>query len=214
MANAKRATAAPDADASRTASPAARAGAEARAGGGAQLAVDFGPVALFMIAYNLAHRGADANQAIFIATGVFMAATLAAFLYALLVQKRVAPLLIVTAVIVGVFGGLTIWLHNAMFIKIKPTIINLLFAGAIFGGLLVRQNVLKILLRISIDLPDRIWTILAVRYGLFFVFQAVLNEVIWRNFSESFWANFKLLGVMPIHFAFVALNVPLIMKHL
>jgi intracellular septation protein len=101
-----------------------------------------------------------------------------------------------------------------MFIKIKPTIINLLFAGAIFGGLLVRQNVLKILLRISIDLPDRIWTILAVRYGLFFVFQAVLNEVIWRNFSESFWANFKLLGVMPIHFAFVALNVPLIMKHM
>ena len=192
----------------------ARAAPPAKSGGGAQIAVDFGPVAIFMIAYNLAHRGANPDQAIFIATGVFMAATLAAFVYAMFVQKRVPPMLIVTAVVVSIFGGLTIWLHNPVFIKIKPTIINLLFATAIFGGLAVKQNVWKILFEGTFELPERIWTILAVRYGLFFIFLAGLNEFIWRSFSESFWANFKFLGVMPITLAFVALNIPLVMKHM
>jgi intracellular septation protein len=184
------------------------------AGGAAQILVDFGPVALFMIAYNLAHRGAYAAHAIFIATGLFMAATLAALIYAIAVQKRTPPMLIVTAVVVAIFGGLTIWLHNPVFIKIKPTIVNLLFAAAIFGGLAFKQNVWKILLQGSLDLPERIWTIFALRYGFFFVFLAGLNEVVWRNFSESFWANFKFLGVMPITLAFAVANIPLLVKHI
>ena len=181
-------------------------------GASGQLLVDLGPVALFMLTYNLAHRF-DATHAIFWATGVFMAATLAGLAYARFVQKRTPPMLIVTAVVVLVFGGLTIALQNALFIKIKPTIINLLYATVIFGGLLFRQNIWKMLFRSAFDLPDHAWNILAVRWGSFFVFLAALNEVVWRNTSEEFWANFKFFGVFPITIAFALANVPLLMKH-
>jgi intracellular septation protein len=185
----------------------------ATGGGFAQIAVDFGPVALFMITYNLVHRN-DPQNAIFVATGVFMAATAVALAFAFLKQKRVPPMLLVTAVIVGVFGGLTIYLKDATFIKLKPTIINLLFATAIFGGLLFKQNVWKMLFQTAFTLPDRIWNIFAIRWGLFFIFLAGLNEFIWRNFSEEFWANFKFFGVLPITLVFAMLNAPLMMKHM
>jgi intracellular septation protein len=185
----------------------------ATGGGMAQIAVDFGPVAIFMITYNLVHRS-QPTEAIFVATGVFMAATALALAFAIFKQKRVPPMLLVTAVIVGVFGGLTIYLKDALFIKLKPTIINLLFASAIFGGLLFKQNVWKMLFRTAFTLPDRVWNIFAIRWGLFFIFLAALNEFIWRNFSEEFWANFKFLGVLPITFLFAMLNAPLMMKHM
>jgi intracellular septation protein len=181
--------------------------------GGSQVLVDLGPVALFMITYNAATRFAP-GEAIFWATGAFMVATLCALAYARLVQRRTPPMLLVTAVIVVIFGGLTIALHNALFIKIKPTIINLLYAGAIFGGLAFGQNVWKILFRGAFTLPNRAWTILAVRWGLFFLFLALLNEVIWRNFSEAFWANFKFLGVIPLTVAFATANAPLMIKYM
>ncbi len=143
-----------------------------------------------------------------------MAATLAALCFAFFVQKRVPPMLLITAVVVGVFGGLTIWLHNPVFVKMKPTVINLLFAAAIFGGLAFKQNVMKILFQSSLDMPERIWRTLAVRYGFFFIFLAGLNEVIWRNFSESFWVNFKLVGVVALTLAFAAANIPLIARNM
>ncbi len=185
----------------------------ATGGGLGQIAVDFGPVALFMITYNLVHRNQPDN-AIFVATGVFMAATAAALAYAFIKQKRVPPMLLVTAVIVGVFGGLTIYLKDATFIKLKPTIINLLFASAIFGGLLFKQNVWKMLFHTTFKLPDRVWNILAIRWGLFFIFLAGLNEFIWRTYSEAFWANFKFFGVLPITLAFAIANLPLTLKHM
>lgn len=185
---------------------------KAPTGASGQLLVDLGPVALFMLTYNLAHRF-DEPRAIFWATGVFMAATLAGLAYARFVQKRTPPMLIVTAVVVLLFGGLTLALHDALFIKIKPTIINLLYASVIFGGLLFRQNIWKMLFRSAFDLPDKAWNILAVRWGLFFIFLAILNEVVWRNASEAFWANFKFFGVFPITIAFALANVPLLLKH-
>ncbi|HVY02419.1 MAG TPA: septation protein A [Caulobacterales bacterium] len=181
--------------------------------GAHEILIDFGPVAVFMVSYNLIHR-ARPDEAIFYATGLFMAATLAALAYSFFVQKRVPPMLLITAVVVGVFGGLTIWLHNPVFVKMKPTVINLLFAAAIFGGLLFKQNVLKILLQATFDLPERIWTIFAVRYGFFFIFLAGLNEFIWRTFSESFWVNFKLIGVLTITILFGLAQIPLIGKHM
>lgn len=180
--------------------------------GWTQIGVDLGPVALFMLTYNIAQRF-DKAQAIFWATGVFMIATLAGLAYARFVQKRTPPMLIVTAVVVLAFGGLTLILKDALFIKLKPTIINLLYAAAIFGGLLFQQNIWKMLFRHAFDLPDRAWNILAVRWGLFFVFLAALNEVVWRNTSEAFWANFKFFGVFPITIAFALANVPLVLKH-
>jgi intracellular septation protein len=178
-----------------------------------QLAVDLGPAIVFMVSYNLARRF-DATNAIFWSTGLFMAATVVALGWAFQVQKRAPPMLLVTAAIVLVFGGLTIYLHDATFAYVKPTIINCLFAAAIFGGLVVKRNVWKLLFQSAFDLPDRIWTILAVRWGFFYLFLAGLNEVIWRTQTEAFWANFKVFGVMPITFLFLLANLPLTLKYM
>lgn len=181
-------------------------------GQGAKLLVEVGPIFVFMVTYNVANRSRP-DEAIFIATAVFIAATLAALAYAWLHQRRVPLMLVVTAVIVTVFGGLTLALQDAIFVKIKPTIVNLLYAAAIFGSLLVGRNIWKLLFSQVFTLPDRIWNILAARWGAWFVFLAVLNEFIWRNFSEAFWANFKFWGVMPLTIAFAMANLPITMKH-
>lgn len=176
------------------------------------LLVELGPAGSFMIAYNV-WLGRDPENAIFVATGVFMAATVVALAYAWLVQKRTPPMLLVSSAIILVFGALTLILHDRWFAFVKPTIINLLFAAAIFCGLLVGKNVWKMLFGAAFDLPDVIWRILAVRYGLFYIALAVLNEIIWRNTSEAFWANFKVVGVIPITMAFIAAQIPLTMKY-
>lgn len=176
-----------------------------------QVLVELGPAASFMISYNVM-QGRDPENAIFWATGVFMVATVIALVYARLVQKRTPPMLLVSSAIVLVFGALTLALHDRWFAYIKPTIINLLFASAIFGGLLVGKNVWKMLFGAAFDLPDSAWTILAVRYGLFYIALAILNEAIWRTQTELFWANFKLVGVIPITMIFIALQIPLTMK--
>ncbi len=178
-----------------------------------RLLVDLGPVIAFMIAYNLANRFAAAGQAIYWGTGVFVAATLAALGYAWLKERRLPPMLLVTGVVVLTFGGLTLWLRDPVFIKMKPTIVNLLYASAIFGGLLVGQNVWRLLFEGAFPgLPDATWRSLAVRWGVFFVFLAGLNEFVWRTFSETFWANFKVFGVLPITFLFALGNIPLLMQ--
>jgi intracellular septation protein len=185
----------------------------ARPGHGvSQLAVELGPALVFMVSYNVVRRS-QPESAIFWATGLFMAATTLALAFAWLVQKRTPPMLLVTAAIVLVFGALTLALQNAYFAYIKPTIINGLFAAAIFGGLIVKRNVWKLLFESAFKLPDRIWHILAVRWGVFYIFLAALNEIIWRTQSEVFWANFKLLGVIPITFAFMLANLPITLKN-
>lgn len=186
--------------------------AKETAAGGAKILVEVGPIAIFMIAYNVANRMAP-DDAIFIATGVFIVSTLAALAWAWLKDKRVPPMLLVSGVLVTFFGGLTLALHDALFIKIKPTIVNLLYAGVILGSVFVGRNVWKMLFAAAFTLPDRVWNILAVRWGLWFVFLAVLNEVVWRNTSEAFWANFKFWGVLPLTLAFAMANVPITLKH-
>jgi intracellular septation protein len=97
----------------------------------------------------------------------------------------------------------------------KPTIVNLLYAGVILGGLAVKQNLWKMLFEGAFPaLPEKVWTTFALRWGVFFLFLAGLNEVVWRNFSEAFWANFKVFGVMPLTFLFMLANMPLLMKHM
>lgn len=187
----------------------------AKKGGASQILVDLGPVIIFMLTYNFGRRFVPAGQEIFLATGVFVIATLIAVGYAWFVQRRLPPMLIVTAVVVCVFGGLTLALHNALFIKIKPTIINLLYAAVILGGLAVKQNVWKMMFQSAFPaLPEKVWTVFALRWGVFFIFLAGVNEFVWRNFSESFWANFKVFGVMPMTFLFMLANMPLLMKHM
>lgn len=174
--------------------------------------VELGPAASFMISYNV-WQGRDPANAIFVATGVFMVATVIALAYAWLVQKRTPPMLLVSSAIILVFGAATLILHDRWFAFIKPTIINLLFAAAIFGGLLVGKNVWKMLFSAAFDLPDSVWSILAVRYGIFYIGLAILNEVIWRTQTEAFWANFKVVGVIPITMLFIAAQIPITMKY-
>jgi intracellular septation protein len=177
----------------------------------ARLLVDVGPLVIWIIAYNVASRTAP-DEAVYIATGVYMAATLAAAAYAVIREKRMPLMLAVTAVIVVIFGGATLIFHNATFAYVKPTIIYSLFAVGIFGSLAVRQNVLKSLLGSAFNLPERAWRIYGIRWGLWFVFLAILNEVIWRNFSEQFWANSK-LGFVVLVLLFSFANMPFILKH-
>ena len=194
-------------------------------GQGAKLLVDFGPVFVFMIAYNVANRTAK-DEALFIATGAFMAATALALAYSWLKERRIPPMLLVSGVIVMVFGALTLFLHDGVFIKIKPTIVNGLYAAVLLGGLLVGTNVWKLLFSGVFTLPDRIWNILAVRWALWFIFLAILNEILWRappdafwlqwsnTDAETFWANFKFFGVLPMTIAFALANVPITAKYL
>jgi intracellular septation protein len=170
-----------------------------------KLTLDIGPLVLFF--------AANAKFGIFVATGVFMAAVLIALAVGYANTRRIEIMPLVTAIIVLIFGGLTIVLHNATFIKIKPTIIYLLFGGTLIGGLAVGKSFLGTLLDSVFDLTEEGWRKLTWRWALFFFALAVLNEIVWRNFSTDIWVSFKLFGVVPLTFLFGALQYPLLMKY-
>jgi intracellular septation protein len=150
---------------------------------------------------------------VYIATGLFIIATLAAIAYCKFRIGRIPPVLIVTGVLVTAFGGLTIALHDENFIKIKPTIVYLFYAAAILGSMLFKLNIWKLLFRHVFTLPDRIWTVLALRWSAFFVFMAIVNEIIRQTQSTEFWVNSRLLIVFPLIVVFSLANVPLVLKH-
>ena len=180
---------------------------------GAQLLVDLGPILVFVLSFNILQRMRP-DDAIYWATGLFIIATLMAIAYSWLRTRFVPPVLIVTGVLVTAFGGLTIALHDEEFVKIKPTFVYLFYAAAIFISLLIRQNVWKLLLKHAFTFPDRIWNILAARWGAFFLFMAGVNEAIRLTQTTEFWVNSRLFIVYPLIFAFMLLNLPLTMKHI
>ncbi len=170
-----------------------------------KLVLDIGPLVLFF--------ATNAKFGIFAATGVFMAAVLVALVVAYVMTKRIEIMPLVTAIIVLVFGGLTLVLHNAEFIKLKPTIIYVLFGGTLIGGLFFGKSFLGILFEQMFDLTEEGWRKLTWRWGLFFFALAVLNEIVWRNFSTDVWVSFKLFGVVPLTFLFGALQYPLLTRY-
>ncbi len=170
-----------------------------------KLVLDIGPLILFF--------AANAKFGIYAATGAFMVAVLIALAVSYALTRHVAVMPLVTAAIVLVFGGLTLILHDELFIKLKPTIIYLLFGGALFGGLYFNKPLLGIVFDSVFNLTAEGWRKLTWRWALFFVFLAVVNEVVWRTQSTDFWVNFKLFGVVPLTFAFGALQYPLLMKY-
>lgn len=185
-----------------------------RSGGVNQLLIDLGPIAIFVVAFNILQRiDAAKDNAVYIATGIFMVATFAAIAYCKVKQGRIPPVLIVTGVIVLAFGGLTLLLHDPTFIQIKPTFTYLFYVAAILVSLAMRHNVWKLLFGHAFNLPDRIWTILALRWAGFFAFQAGLNEVIRNTQSFEFWLNSRPLVVFPLVLAFAAINTPIVLKH-
>lgn len=183
-------------------------------GGPNQLLIDLGPIVIYVVAFNILQRiEATKESAVYIATGIFMVATIAAILWCKVKQGRIPPVLIITGFIVTAFGGLTILLHDPTFIQIKPTFTYLFYVAAIVGSLAIRQNVWKLLFGHAFNLPDKIWTVLALRWAGFFLFQAVLNELIRNTQTFEFWLNSRPLIVFPLTIAFAAINTPIVLKH-
>jgi intracellular septation protein len=179
-----------------------------------QLLIDLGPIAVFVVAFNVLQRvEATKDDAVFIATGIFIVATLAAIAWCKFKVGRIPPVLIVTGVLVTAFGGLTLLLHDENFIKIKPTFVYLFYAIAIGISVAIKQNVWKLLFGHIFTLPDRIWTVLALRWAAFFVFQAILNELIRQTQTTEVWVNSRLIVVTPLVILFALANTPLVLKH-
>ena len=170
-----------------------------------KLTLDIGPLVLFF--------AANARFGIFTATAAFMVAVLIALAVAYAKTRHIELMPLVTAVIVVIFGGLTLILHDELFIKLKPTIIYLLFGGTLAGGLLFGKSFLGVLFDSVFDLTDEGWRKLTWRWALFFFGLAILNEIVWRNFSTDTWVSFKLFGVVPLTFLFGALQYPLLTKY-
>jgi intracellular septation protein len=170
-----------------------------------KLVLDLGPLVLFFVA--------NGRYGIFAATGVFMAAVLAALLVSYVMTRRLPIMPVITAIIVLVFGGLTLVLHDATFIKVKPTIIYGLFGGVLIGGLLFNKPLLGIVFDSLFHLSEEGWRKLTLRWALFFFALAVLNEIVWRNVSTDTWVTFKVFGVLPLTLLFGALQVPLLKRY-
>lgn len=170
-----------------------------------KIAVELGPLVVFFLA--------NARYGIMIGTAAFMIATITSLSIAYAWERRLAPMPLVSGVIVMLFGGLTLWLDDDTFIKLKPTIVNLTFATLLLGGLMAGRLLIRLLFGEVIHLSDRAWRVLTIRWSVFFVFLAVLNEIVWRNFSTDTWVAFKVWGVFPITLAFTASQVPFMAKH-
>lgn len=180
-------------------------GSSAEEGGTFQLVTEMGPLVAFFVA--------NWRFDIFVATGVFMVAILVALAASWHKQRRLPVMPLVTAVFVLVFGGLTLWLQNEVFIKLKPTILNTLFAAILLVGLLRGQLFLKIGIGQAVSLDEAGWRKLTVRWSLFFLFLAVVNEIVHRNYSTDFWVSFKSFGMLPLTLVFSVLQLPLLQRH-
>lgn len=170
-----------------------------------KLLVELGPLLVFF--------GVNAAYGIYVGTAAFMAATLIALGVAWWLYRKVPVMPIVSAGLVLAFGGLTLYLHDDTFIKLKPTIVYTMFAVLLIGGLVARKPVLALLFGPVFNLTDEGWRKLTIRWAIFFVAMAILNEFVWRSFSTDTWVSFKAFGFLPITFVFAMSQVPLMQRY-
>ena len=170
-----------------------------------RLALEVGPLVVFFLV--------NARVDIYWATGAFMVAIVVSLAVSRTVERRFPVMPLVTAVFVLVFGGLTLALQDELFIKLKPTIVNALFGAILLGGLATGRALLKPVFGTGLELDDDGWRALTLRFGLFFLFLAGLNEVVWRSVSTDAWVSFKVFGLMPLTFVFFLLQAPLLRRH-
>ena len=169
---------------------------------------DFGPILIFFILY----LGNDNDLKL--AIPPFIIATLIALTVIYFLEKEIAMVPLTSGILIGLFGGLTLYFDNKIFFYMKPTVINLLFAAVLFfGKYFTEKPLLKIFFKNAFNLKDEGWKKLNYRWIGFFIFVAMLNEIVWRTQTEAFWVNFKVWGLLPISFLFAASQVPLINKY-
>lgn len=173
--------------------------------------IDLFPLAAFFLTNWFFHG--TAHEKFLWATGVLMAATVISVIVTYLLTGTVAKMLLVTALIVGVFGGLTLYFQDEFFLKIKVTIINLLFSAVLFGGLFFKRSFIKNVMGQAMELPDASWRVLTIRWASFFFGLAMMNEFI-RRFTPDYWVSFKAFGIIGLTFVFVIVNAPYMARHM
>lgn len=173
---------------------------------GLKLALDFAPLVAFFVAYKVG--------GVYWATGIIIALTIVSLITGYMITGKVAKFPLFSGILITVMGGLTLYFQNDMFVKMKPTAANIIFAAILGGGLLTNRMFLKDLLGSSIDMPLPAWRNLTWRWVIFFLGVAALNEYVWRTMPEATWVNFKVFGLMGLTFLFVLVNAPFMTKHM
>ena len=170
-----------------------------------KILIDIGPLAVFFIFYTRSGLQASILP--------FMVATIISVLFSYMLEKKIPVMPTIGAVIILIFGGLTIYFDNEVFFKMKPTIINFLFAAILYCGILINKSLLKYLLGAALKLEEVGWKILTQRWIGFFIALAILNEIVWRTQSTDIWVSFKVFGILPITFIFTMTQFPLIKRY-
>ena len=170
-----------------------------------RLALDLGPLLIFFAGFKY--------LGIFGATAVFIVAVLVALGLSYLIERRLSPMPLFTAVLVVIFGGLTLYLRNDVFIKMKPTVLYGFFGLVLLGGLAFNRLFIKYVFAQAFELDERGWRGLTWRWGIFFLLLALLNEAVWRNASTALWVDFKTFGIIPLIFLFALAQTPFVLKH-
>ena len=169
---------------------------------------DFGPLLIFFVVYSKSGKNLSA------AIPPLIVATIIAVLISYIIEKKIPYVPLIGGIIISIFGGLTLYFDNPVFLYLKPTIINILFGLILaFEGFFTKERLMKKMLGRSVSLSDEGWRLLTIRWIFFFFSLAVLNEYVWRTQTEEFWVNFKVWGILPITFVFTAFQVFLINKH-
>lgn len=171
---------------------------------------DFLPLIVFLVVY----KTSDDSNPIILATLWMIIVTFFGLVVTYILTKRIAKMPLVAALMLGIFGGLTVFSGDDYFIKIKPTLINCLFASVLFFGYFTKRPLISYLFGGELKLKENAWHSLSLRWGCFFLFLAILNEIVWRNFSMDFWVNFKVFGILPITLVFMVTQMPFIIKNI
>ena len=186
-----------------------------------KMVLELGPLVVFFLANSYGEELAARwpvlealGGKIFVGTAFFMVAMLISQAISLSVLRHIAVMPLVTLFFVIVFGGLTLWLKDETFIKMKPTIVNCIFGTALLGGLVFGRSLLAYVFGAAFNLDEEGWRKLTLRWGIFFFALALLNEIVWRNFSTDFWVAFKVWATMPITIIFMLTQLPLIQRHM
>ena len=169
---------------------------------------DFGPLLIFFTVYYKSDRDLSA------AIPPLIIATLIAVAIIYFIEKKIPYIPLIGGLLISLFGGLSLYFNNPVFLYVKPTIINIVFASVLLiGNIFFKKNFLKVFFKNAFQLDDLGWKKMNNRWAYFFIFLAVLNEIVWRTQSETIWVNFKVWGILPLTFIFTALQLPLLNKH-